>query len=201
MMYAPPPSDTPTSALASSSEDSSPSTGGGSVPSNALPPPSRRPRGSRSPSPKRRAGSVSGAASVATAGGALNAAADQLPQGHGADLKALVRVITTGFRALDGKMDRLHAAVEHIFSLVTTYTGTACGLAERTQAAASSQSSTSSTPVDFGVEQSRALTVAAAATPDRLASNIAESPIEAGEPDDEDAEAVEVGGGGGGGTR
>lgn len=86
-------------------------------------------------------------------------------------------------------MGRLHAAVEHLSSLVTTNTGKVDGLAVRVQATASAQSSTSSTLVDFGEKHSRALTAAAATTPDRPASNTGESLADTGEQADEDAEA------------
>lgn len=137
MRYAPPQSDTPPFTVSPSPKDASSKAPGDSGPSSDLPPPSRRTRGSLSPSPKRRTGGTTAAASVSAAGAAFLLAAKQLPQPQGAYLKALVRAIKSGFKAVEAKVGRLHAAVEHLSSLNTSKAGKVDGLAVRVQTAAS----------------------------------------------------------------
>lgn len=189
-MYALPPSDTPTPTFSSPLPTSPQVVFSAAAPSNNLPPPpGRRARGSRSPSPKRRANEASAATEVAAAGAAAIASAGQSSGGDGADLKALVRAITSGFKALEGKVGRLHAAVDHLSSLVASNTGKVDGLAVRMQASVSAQSTTVSTLEQFREQLTTALATAATATPGGRVSNSGESPGGAEEPTDKGAQA------------
>lgn len=128
---------------------------------------------------------------MAAAGAALIVAADQLQGADGADVKALVCAITSGFKVPEGKAGSLHAAVDHLF---TSSTGKVEGVAGRVHATAIAQSSTSSTLVNFGEQLSRALTAAAVVSPERLPSTSGESPDNADEQagEDEQTRAVDL---------
>lgn len=189
-MYAPPPSDTPTPTFSTSLPASSQAVLSSAAPSSTtLPPSGRRARGSRSPSPKRRANEASAATSVAAAGAAAIASAGQTSTADGTDLKALVRAITSGFKALEGKVGKLHDAVDHLSNLVTSNTGKVDGLAVRMQASVTAQSSTVSTLEQFRDQLTTALAAAAAATPEGRASNTEESPGDGDGRTDDDSEA------------
>lgn len=126
---------------------------------------------------------------MAVAGAAAVASAGQSFTGDGADLKALIRAITSGFKTLEGKVGKLQAAVDHLSSLVTSNTGKVDGLAVRMQASVSAQSSTVSTLERFREQLTTALTTVAAATPGGRASNTGESPGDVDEPVDGEEEA------------
>lgn len=170
-MIRPPHSDTPTPTTRSfeqvryspSTSTSRQATRGTPRASAFVPPSGRRPRGSRSPSPKRRASPAGPAVAVAattTAGGDAETAG-------GPPLVAVMKAVAAGFKTLDGKLDKLGSTLNHLSQLVGVNTAKVDALAVTHQktanAQASAQVSTTTTLQDFRGELSGMLVAAAAA--------------------------------------